>query len=505
MDTKIRDQAFVPDRSSDDDDVSSSQVRAADLICFPPDVPESALQGLRVIRDLDGNGFLQIGDETTVTRLDSSHARALVLRHAVKAGNPLRPHELREVMECLIAYTPLSPHEFPVWNRVALIDGGIEIDMCDETHRRIRVTPGRVEIVPHSPVYFFRPTTARPFVVPDEDGDFSLLDPYLNMKKNVRILLKGWIGYVLAHAKVSSASIPLLVLNGDQGSGKSFTCRLVQTLIDPSTVGLRTFPNSPRDLAIAAQQSHLLMFDNVRTIRPAMSDALCIAATGGSLATRRLYTDSEMVAHQLHVAVILNGITEFVDQQDLAQRCVPIALEPMQEGAIRSESVLLRQFQADLARIFAGLLRHIASVMEQLPLVEPDKPERLIDFSHWLAAMERVDGVPDGVYQAEYSAALDEGMRNSLLEHPVAAAVFDLIDKNPAGWSGTSSDLLKILNRLVEHEAGYPPDWPKSSIALAKQLRSLEAGLRRQGVKVRWHRSKTRMVTITRTEEVSRD
>jgi hypothetical protein len=124
---------------------------------------------------------------------------------------------------------------------------------------------------------------------------------------------------------MSSTNFVILVLQGDQGSGKTFLCNIVQSLLDPSVVGVQTFPHNQKDLVISALNSHVLFYDNLRDIKPLMSDTLCTAATGGHLTTRRLYTDAEQQVHRLHVALVLNGIHSFIEQPDLAQRSLPLS------------------------------------------------------------------------------------------------------------------------------------------------------------------------------------
>jgi hypothetical protein len=46
---------------------------------------------------------------------------------------------------------------------------------------------------------------------------------------------------------------------------------------------------------IAANNGHLLAFDNLSGLPPWLSDALCRLASGGSFAVRQLYTDDEEV------------------------------------------------------------------------------------------------------------------------------------------------------------------------------------------------------------------
>jgi hypothetical protein len=201
-----------------------------------------------------------------------------------------------------------------------------------------------------------------------------------------------------------------------------------------------------------------------------------------------------MVAHRMHAALILNGIHDFIIERDLAQRCLYLRLRPLEDGKRRSERELMEQFQRDLPVIFRGLLEHVADVFAQIPYVEPHEPERLIDFSHWLAAMERVDGIPPGTYQDVFSTAVNDCVVSSLLEHPLIAAILELRDVYPSGWSGTPSALLQVLNRTMARDNR---DWPRSSISLSRRLAPLTEDLRRAGADVRFSRSHERQITIT--------
>jgi len=339
------------------------------------------------------------------------------------------------------------------------------------------------------------------FLHQDKNGNLKLLNNYLNLHHTDIVLLIAWISYTLAHAKVSTTNFLFLVLQGDQGSGKSTLSRIVQALIDPCIVGVQTFPTAIKDLAIACQNAHLLCYDNLRTIKPTIADMLSIASTGGALASRQLFTNDVQHVLWLHGAIVLNGIYSFIDQPDLAQRCLPIHLLSIDESKRQSESELMRQFQADLPVIFRGLLDLVANIQAQLPKAEVVHPERMIDYVQWLAAMEIVDGVPAGVYQAEYSHALKQSMLDSLLENPLAAAVIAFIEDHPeTQWSGTPAELFQDLSYLVGGRSRFSTEWPQNPIALSKRLVALQAGLRRQGIDVKLTRGKERRITITRLE-----
>jgi hypothetical protein len=468
-------------------------------------LPASVLSEVSIFMGTDGNAYMLIADEKNAIalRIGGRAANRVLQRLAHKAGAHLKTYEIREINDELMAHAEHSGDIREVYYRCAPFQNGIELDLGDVRHTRIRIAPGNVATVAEgSKTLFHRTATMRPFVVPADVGDLKLLDKYFNLDPASVVLLIAWVGYTLAHPKVPTTSFVILTLIGDQGSGKSFLCKIIQALVDPGIVGVQTFPQNKKDFVIAALHAHVLFYDNLRNIRPSMADTLCIAATGGATTTRQLYTDADQQVNWLHVALVLNGIHSFIDQPDLAQRCLPLNLLSIDEKERRSESEIIKEFQADLPRIFRGLLDLIADIMTHLPTVEPTNPERMIDFVRWLAAMEKVDEVPVGVYQMQYSDALKETMRDSLLENPLAAALMSFVDEKVDDfWTGTPTELLKELNFLVGKRTPYSRDWPQNPIALSKRLRSLQAALRRQGINVELSRSKNRKIAIERIED----
>jgi hypothetical protein len=198
------------------------------------------------------------------------------------------------------------------------------------------------------------------------------------------------------------------------------------------------------------------------------------------------------------VALVLNGIHSFINQPDLAQRCLPIHLETIQEDRRKSDTILLQEFNADLPYILRGLFDLIAEIYKHLGTAQVTNPERMIDFVQWLAAMEAAKSVPAGVYQMEYSEALRHGQLDSLQENELAAAILELTEGLQSDfWQGTPDELLNELNSSVSKGTQRSRDWPLNPIALSKRLAVLEAGLRSQGIVVAFTRGKKRTIRIT--------
>ncbi len=321
---------------------------------------------------------------------------------------------------------------------------------------------------------------------------------YLNMHAILQLLLVAWISYTLAQPKIPSTNYLLLLLVGGQGTGKSFLCNLLLRLIDPSRTGVQVLPKNVKDLAITMQNSHLRCIDNTRTVSSTMSDYLCMTSTGGTLNSRRLYTDDEEQSINLHGALVINGIGNIVEQPDLHQRCLTIELQSIPENQRKSEIELFADFDADLPVIMRELFDLISKIFKYLPETEVTHPERMLDFCRWLAAMEKVDGAPEGAYQVEYSNAINQGQLDSLQSNLLASAVLDFAETlTAAEWSGTPTELLEELNAIVGRNSQRSRDWPQNPIALSIRLLPLQAGLLTQGVSVEFTRGKHRTITIT--------
>lgn len=467
-------------------------------------LPYNLHNKISLIHTQSGKAYaaIQAHGKRLALAIRSKKLNAILADLARRDGYTLQKADLAELNDALEAYAEQYGDVIDVWLRVAPIKGGIEIDLGDELHSRVSITAGKVEMVSNSDTVFYRTANTKAMVTPAEKGNWQLMKKYLNMHPSDMVLAIAWISYVLAHPKEPSSKYPILVLSGNEGSGKTSLCKnIIIRIIDPSTIGVQVFPQNAKDLAIASQNAHVLCFDNLRGFKANMADMLCIAATGGTITTRQLYTDADQQAIPLHVALVLNGIHSFIDTPDLSQRCLPIHLTALDKAKRKSEDDLTKELEADLPTIMRGLFDLIASIFAHLPNVEITDPERMIDFVAWLAAMEAADGVSAGIYQGLYSHTLKQGQLDTLMDNPLAAAIIEFMDQyKHAIWSETPSELLAELNRRVGRGTQLSRDWPQNPIALSKRIAGLQAGLLSQGIRVELSRGKQRTVTITKVE-----
>jgi hypothetical protein len=459
----------------------------------------------KAFRGQDGHAYILDPRISLAHRVGSRGANAILAGIANSRRSPFRTRELSEVNEALRAWVDQYGERLNVWYRVAPSEPwpSIEIDPGHDQETRIRITAGAVTLgKADSGVTFYRTSNTRAMVCPAIVGNLDLLTKYVNLSATDHLLFVAWLSYTLAHPKVSTSKYPILVLQGGQGSGKTSLCNnVILRLIDPSAIGVQRMPPNEKDLAIAVQNAHVVAFDNVRGFKSSISDLFCTVATGGQLVSRQLYTDAEQSVLHLHGALVLNGIHSFVNQSDLAQRCLTLQLRPIPDDRRQSDADMTRVLEQDLPAIQRGLFDLIASVFEHLPTAKVQKTERMIDFVRWLAAMEAAHGAPPGVYQLEYSEVMQQGQLDSLLDNLLASSILGFIDEQKDGrWSGTPGALLDLLSASLTPQAVRSRDWPTNPISLSKRLVGLQASLLTQGISIESSRGRQRTLTITKLE-----
>lgn len=167
--------------------------------------------------------------------------------------------------------------------------------------------------------------------VPVTGGSITNLRSFLNIKSDADFVLV--VAWILAALR-NRGPYPVIALSGEQGSAKSTFSGLVRSVLDPNTAPLRALPREDRDLFIAANNRHVLAFDNVSGLPHWISVTFCRLATGGGFAVRQLYTDQDEILFEAARPVILNGIEDFVTRPDLADRSLFLTLSPIPEKIV---------------------------------------------------------------------------------------------------------------------------------------------------------------------------
>ncbi|MEZ8518219.1 ATP-binding protein [Vibrio cyclitrophicus] len=391
--------------------------------------------------------------------------------------------------------------------RYAKSDDGksVIVDLANDKNQVVEVKAGSVQILDTPPasnenVYFVRPDYLKPMATPllldgDERKALNKLRPFINTDDKTFFNLIGYITYVMSHPRSCQLPYPILMIQGEKGSGKSFFCNnVIRNLIDPLLLDGLRMPKREDDFVLQLNSMYLAVFDNMRSVTKDQSDLLCRASTRAASAKRTLFTTTGLTGLSLHSPMVLNGIHDFVKESDLADRCLRIRLVPMATNKRRSEQDLRAELEAVLPEILGALLTLSSKVMKELSLMEVSHSSRMMDYVLWLAGIEKVWSMPEGLLQKAYRANVRELMADGMVDDSLTLSLQKLVSKVGKGkiWKGTPSDLLDTLQELEN-----PMYLPKAPGALSAKLFGQESSLNANGIFIKKGRGAERYVAVS--------
>ncbi len=220
-------------------------------------------------------------------------------------------------------------------------DAAIWLDLGGPEWRLIRIAPDGWTLVDSADVPLIRPSGL--LALPDPVRSATALTDLARLL-NVRRdgdgqpgadfkLTVAW----LVDALNPEGPYPVLALDGEQGSAKTTTAKMLRRLVDPNHADARAAPRDERDLRVAACNGRVVALDNLSSLDPAIADALCRVATGGGFGERELYTNGGEFVVFVCNPVLLNGIPSLLARGDLADRAIAITLPAIPDSNRKPE------------------------------------------------------------------------------------------------------------------------------------------------------------------------
>ncbi len=381
---------------------------------------------------------------------------------------------LQDALNVIEAKALFGEAEREVFVRLGHQAGRIYLDLGSTDWSAIEVDAQGWRLVVEPPVMFRRPAGLLPLPVPQSPGNLGLLRQVGNLRKRD--------SYILAVAWLVGALHPYgpylaLALQGEQGSGKSLTARLLRQVIDPSQGDLRAAPHNERDLMIAAANGWVVAFDNLSGVPTWLSDALCRIATGGALSARTLYCDREETILEAKRPLLLNGIATVASRHDLVDRAIILSLPTIPEDQRRSESEIWQDFESAHPSLLAGLLDAVSAAIRNKGKVSLTILPRMADAALWVAQAEEALPWKTGAFLAAYRDNRDRAVAASLEADQVAVAILALMEHRDS-WEGTASDLLEALSNHTSEQIQKSKYWPKAANQIAGRLTRVATFLR---------------------------
>jgi hypothetical protein len=407
------------------------------------------------------------------------------------------PTAITQVVQALRGIARFDGPQIPVFVRIGKTqDGTIVLDLADAEGRGVTISPSAWELTEDPPVRFWRPEGMHLLPVPVGGGclDELLAEALHVTDQTSLVLLEGWLLGCLN----PTGSKAVLMLLGEQGSGKSWLARMLRCILDPNIVPLRTMPQDERDLVIMARQSAVLGFDNVSMFTEEQSDALCRVATGGGFSTRRLYTDSDEVQFQATRPALVTSIVEVDRQSDLADRSLHVTCDRIGDAERRTEEDLHAAFTESHPTILGALLDGVACALANLAQTDLPELPRMADLALFVTAAEPALGHTPGTFVEAYRRNRDEAAEGAIEGTAVGRYLIDVAQE---GFAGTATQLLDRIERKAGTDQPRRRGWPMSPRGLAGIVRRLAPALRTSGYSVEFERvpdrSRQRIIRLT--------
>lgn len=430
------------------------------------------------------------------------------------------PARIEEVVRSLRAKARLEKREKPA-RRVAMRhipahvatddDGNITrvdtretlfLDLCDVGGHVVRVTADEWTIIqpryvpygngfsqeapPFSDLPWLRGNGMCPLLLPVklQPGEAaSVIDDWFKLFPSMTRVYraKALLWLVSAMSPDAPGGYFMLNVRGAHGTGKSNILRMLQRAFDPG-IELRDAFNKPDDLTAAAQDCHVLSYDNVSgVLSPEKSDALCRVLLGGIDASRTFYQKRHETALPVKNPVLLDGIDSSIVKGDLQSRTLVIETEPMTADYLTLEDIL-SEFETLQPRILGALCDALAATMKarQERKRYPGLP-RMTDACTWAIPALAVLGFTEEEVREALRQNAADAMDTALNASPLAQAVLTFM-KQRRTWDGTATELLRELDNRASTRVLQSSTWPKNPNQLISWLTRDESLLYEQGI-----------------------
>jgi len=422
-------------------------------------------------------------------------------RFDVSEGRPPTSDGVRLAVDTLEARALLAagPEAVrDVYIRSAGAEGRVWLDLADTEGRAVVIGPDGWDVTRTPPVAFRRTQDAKPLPVPSREGSWEPLRGLVNLDDAGFILFVGWLVGALAPL----TGYPVLMVEGVQGSAKTTLARTARRLVDPAGLDVQRPPDQERDLFIRAGNCRLLALDNLTRPPRWLSDALCTLATGGGFACRELHTDREEAVFRSCLPIVVTGISDLAQGDDLADRSIVLNLEAIPPERRRREDEWRAALEEARPRILGALCAALAGGLAYRDRVKPPGGlPRMADFASFVLAAEAAGALPWApgrfleALTANRGAAAVIGLERDMVASAIAGFLAEV-----GAWTGTASQLLATLEARLPEGARRAKAWPKAAHVLTGMLPRREPLLREAGVLVErargTDRSRARLLTL---------
>jgi len=190
---------------------------------------------------------------------------------------------------------------------------------------------------------------------------------------------------------------PIACFVGAKESGKSFIAESIGKILFGEKYQLRHVPSAVKDLNTILGTNYYMGFDNLDTfVKNELIDAFCIAATGGVIEKRKLYTDREIVKTHPKVFIIITTREARFKRDDLVSRLLIFKTKKISDPI--SRSYLLKTLLENRNNIMAEVLINLNSIVAMLKRLQKFNPPGKSRIADWELFGKKIHvGFPEGM------------------------------------------------------------------------------------------------------------
>lgn len=380
-------------------------------------------------------------------------------------------YKIAEAYECEITN---------VHKRVAIMeDHSVVYDLRNGSC--VKITRDGWNIIENDGMTFSERPEQSPQVTPLKcENGWELLWKYLNLTEGEKLLYTAYIVACL----YPKFTLPAITINGPRRSGKSTLSKILKTIIDPSVAETEIFPESIDDLKVTLNKSHYVTFDNMSKLTKKQSDFLCSVVTGTAIISRKKFCNADAFLISLKNSFCMNGITQYVKRDDLAERVLFFNSQTMPTEKILDEK-LWENFEKDLPFIMGGIFDLLSKSLKDYPTSNRTSPIRWGDFYRFAyCTAENM-----GKRGAEFDEVLEETQsteeKTDFEENPLVKLIVDFVEECEGEWESSPEQLHRFLINHMKEDAKYKyysNIFPKSANQMSRKLFEIQTSLLSVGI-----------------------
>ena len=363
-------------------------------------------------------------------------------------------------------------------NRVAgSLTDGIEYYLADKKNRVIAVNSGSWYVC-KDPQHRFLTSSSQLKQVMPKRTDKSLVDllkPLVNLKGDDLILFAIW----LAQGFSGGAHYGLL-LSAERGSAKTTLTRLVNQIIDPSRATTMQLQKKIQDFQDVLADNYLCCYDNLREIPEEHSDAMAAAITGSTVAKRVLYTTNDIAYMKLLNLILLNGISLFPTESDLAERFLYFELKKLTPDQLRPDREIEQLFIESRPFILGAIFDLLAKASLLITQPISVKPTRMANAYTEQLAIAQAMGISEKRFDCIIRSNL-AAMQKACSATPLVQAIAEYMNGPAFGKRKVTESSTTFFRKVTANYTGQKSALPASAAAFSKRLKAEHDGLAAAG------------------------